>query len=62
MKLSHLTSTAAVFTALAFNASCFAQASAAGAGTATGTNTDSVSAGTGNAGDKTQQPGTSTSA
>lgn len=58
MKLSLLSSTAALLIGLTTSLSGFAQA-ASSAGTATGTNTDSVSAGTGNAGDKTQQPGAS---
>ena len=59
MKLSLLPSTAALLLGLTTSLSGFAQAASA-AGTVTGTNMDSVSAGTGNAGDKTQQVGTST--
>jgi hypothetical protein len=54
MKLFPLSSAAILLLGLATSLPGFAQAPAAG--TAVGTNTDSVSAGTGNAGDKTQQP------
>ena len=58
MKLSLLPSTAVLLLGLTTSLSGFAQAASA-PGTVTGTNTGTVSAGTGNAGDKTQQVGTS---
>jgi hypothetical protein len=58
MKLSLLPSTAALLLGLTTSLSGFAQVAPAN-GTVTGTNMGSVSAGTGNAGDKTQQPGAS---
>jgi hypothetical protein len=59
MKLSLLPSTAVLLLGLTTGLSGFAQAAPAN-GTVTGTNTGTVAAGTGNAGDKTQQVGTST--
>jgi hypothetical protein len=61
MKLSLLPSTAALLLGLTTSLSGFAQVTPAN-GTVTGTNMGSVSAGTGNAGDKTQQVGSSTKA
>ncbi len=55
MKSSHLVA-AVLALGLVTSLSTLAQ------GTATGTNTNSVSAGTGNAGDKTSQPGASAAA
>ena len=58
MKMSHFSSAAALLLGLTTSLSSFAQAAPAN-GTVTGTNTGTVAAGTGNAGDKTQQVGTS---
>ena len=61
MKPSHLSSAAALLLALTTSLSGFAQTTPAN-GTVTGVNTGTVAAGTGNAGDKTQQPGAATAA
>ncbi len=61
MKLSHFSAAAALLLGLTTSLSGFAQTAPAN-GTVTGVNTGTVAAGTGNAGDKTQQPGSATAA